>query len=82
MQEHILLSVRQHVSKYLFRLPRWLGIGAVAGNVVFFLSGNSSAFGIGTVISTIALGFFLEWRRFVKSRLVITNLRVYLSVMK
>lgn len=82
MQEHELLSIRQHISKYLFRIPRWFGFAFVAALVTWLAADYSIWLGALVAIIVLALGFYLEWRRFAKSMLHITNLRVYLSVMK
>lgn len=82
MQETILLSIRQHISKYIFRLPRWFWFSIVGGIMAFFLANSSYWVGSIAFVLILSLGFYLEWRRFVRSKLVITNLRVYLSVMK
>ncbi|MFZ4461509.1 MAG: hypothetical protein ACOYN2_03020 [Patescibacteria group bacterium] len=82
MQEHSLLSVRQHKMKLFFRMPRWIGFGILAGFFALLFADYAIWAGVLGFLAVLALGVYLEWNRFVRSTLEVTNLRVYLSVMK
>ncbi len=81
MSEVILLSVRQHGIKLFLRLPRWIVFGTIAG-VLVGVSTASWTLGAVTGIATLTVGVALEWNRFKRSTLDITNTRVYLQVSK
>ena len=81
MNEVILLSVRQHVVKYFLRLPRWIFIACVCG-LIGGLSTASWIIGITLAIGVLIVGLMLEWQRFIRSTLDVTNTRVYLRVSK
>ncbi len=81
MQEHRLLVVRQHISKYVFRLPKWVGSSLIGAFITYIVT-DSAWIASGMCVGILSLGLMLEWHRFTKSMLVVTNLRVYLSVMK